>query len=154
MNKKYLIFGGLALLGIVAYGGKKGFDAYSVFQQLETRLKAIRGFKPTATGIRMRVDLEMYNPTNTPLSIATGGAILVKGVRILDKTGQEVARAALQNLQRIQIVPGGTFVLEGVEVETKFGTILNSILGGLSSNPDDYEIETELETMTGHRITV
>jgi hypothetical protein len=153
MNKKYWIFGGLSLLALSTYAGKKSYDAFSVLGKLETKLQAIKGLSVTNTGIRMKLDIALINPTNTPLNVNTGGTLTVREIKVFDLNGQEVATAR-PNINRINIVPGGTYILEDVPVETKYGTILNSLLGGLSSDPNNYEIRTVIETMTGNIITI
>lgn len=153
MKRKYLILGGLALAAISSYGAKKGIDTIAIIKRLQTTLKAIKGLSFTNAGIEARIDLQITNPTDQPLNVNGGGALIVRQINIYDRANVLVATAK-PNLAAINIVPGGTVVLEDVKVATQFGTILNSILGNPSTNPDDYRVETVLETMTGNMIVI
>lgn len=145
MNKKYLVFGALALTAFTAMGAKKGYDISTVAGALETSLRTIRRMNFTATGIQMQLDIAITNPTDKSLDVSTGGVVKIKTINIYNKKGALVATAN-PNISGISIVPGGTVILERVPVESRYGDIVNTLIGGASSNPDDYIVETVIES--------
>jgi len=146
MNKKVLIFGGLALAALSSYGAKKGFDLSTVVGGLETKLVGVRGLRVRSDHFTIKVDVSITNPSDKALDFSSGGAMTIKQLNIFDKSGKLVAKAT-PNLQAISIVPGGTVVLENVEVSSEYGNILNMIISGVSTNPEDYTVETIVDAL-------
>lgn len=145
MNKKYLILGGLALTVLSSFGAQKGYNITSVAGKLETGLKAIKNINFTATGVNMKIDVTIKNPTTKALDVSAGGAVTVKTINIYDKHGFLVATAN-PNIMAISIAPGGTVILEDVPVSSRYGDIINLVVSGASSDPDDYRVETVIES--------
>jgi|GEM_PF-3805699 len=152
MRAKYLLYGALALVGISALGAKKGFDLSDIIPQLQTTLTAIRKVGFTSTGVNIMIDVLVKNPTNKDLNFASAGAVTVKRLLIYDRNNQLVATAE-PNINAISIPAGSEIVLKNIPLASTFGDILQSILGGLSTNPDDYSVVAEIGAL-GTTVTV
>lgn len=152
MKIKYLALGALALVGISALGAKKAIDVSSIASQLQTTLRAIRKLDFTANGINLEVDIAIKNPTKQELSIATAGAVTLKRLLIYDKK-QKLVATAEPNISALTIVPGGTIVLDRVPIVATYSSVLDTIFGGFSTNPDDYTVKAEI-TALGTTMTV
>ena len=91
MKGKYLLYGALALVGVSAFGAKKGFDLADVASQLTATIKTIRNLggrqNPTTGQLEAtaRIDVAITNPTTKDLNFATAGAVTISELLIFDK---------------------------------------------------------------------
>lgn len=152
MKAKYLLFAAAALVGISALGAKKGFDLNEIIPQLQTTLKTIRKVNFSGSGINVVIDVTIKNPTNKALNFASAGAVTVKKLLVYDRNNNLVATAE-PNINALSIPAGGSIVLENIPLSTNYGNILDTILGGFSTNPDDYTVVAEIGAL-GSSITV
>ena len=153
MKMKYLLYGALALVGISAIR-TKGFEIREVLPQLKATLSAIRkvGFSWEDKMINAAIDVTIKNPSNKALNVASAGAVTISKLLVYDRQNNLVATAA-PNINALSIPAGGQIVLKNIPLESTFEGIVNSLLGGFSTNPDDYKIEAEINAL-GTMITV
>ncbi len=151
MKMKYLLYGALALVGISAIR-TKGFEIKEVLPQLKATLSAIRKVGFSRQGINAMIDVTVKNPSNKALNVASAGAVTISKLLVYDRQNNLVATAA-PNINALSIPAGGEIVLKNIPLESTFKGIVNSLLGGFSTNPDDYRIEAEINAL-GTMITV
>lgn len=145
-SKKIWILAGVSLLGLTLFGGKKAIDLSNVVNSLKVSLRGIGSF-PEFFGnmIRSSVNIAIQNPTERALDLQTGGAIILKKLRIYNKEGK-LAATASPNITGINIPAFGEVVFKKIPIESSITGLLNTILIG-STDTRDYTIEAEIEAL-------
>lgn len=152
MKAKYLLFGAAGLVAISAFSAKKGFDITELAGQLKTTLKAIRNVNFSTTGITAEIDVEITNPTDQQFSVASAGAIVLRKLLVYDKNNKLIATAET-NITALSIASNSSVILPQIPLKSSFGSIIDSVFGGISTNPQDYIVVAEFEAL-GQTITV
>tara|TARA_R110002074_G_scaffold86875_7_gene191831 strand:- start:7095 stop:7559 length:465 start_codon:yes stop_codon:yes gene_type:complete len=153
ISKKTLLAIALIVAPLALFSAKKGYDAYDIIGKLQAKLKAIKGFRLIGSTITMKLDVNITNPTDTAFDVATGGLFIVRRINVFDKQNNLIAFSE-PNISDISIPPYGTVTLTDLPVSSQVGSIFNALFNSPSTNPDDYRVETIIETSTGQTVTI
>lgn len=150
--KKILLFGGIGLAVLSAFGAKKAFDIKSVVEQLKISLGKIHGWPEIYyPNVRIKIDLLITNPTQIPLDISTGGLIKVTKVAVYDGNNGFLGEANI-GIDSISVPANGTEPIENVRIQGPIKGILENIYSG-GINKDNLRLVTHISAL-GREFTI
>lgn len=143
------ILGIAAIIGAVAYFGKKKVDNYQVvFSKLKVKFLGLSGLSFSNGNITFKTTLQVLNPSNIPLDIATGNAVTLRRLLFYNNVGEFLGEAT-PNLSAIQIPAKSSIELKNIhtevpitEIEDLFGTALS-----IFQDTKNLKVKVELEAL-------
>ena len=148
--KKTLTIAAIVAGAIFVYGRNKVKDISSIFKKLQIKITGVKNLSIGFAGISLNLDIQITNPTSTPLLINTGGAATLKRLIYKDAGGNFLGES-FPNLTEIEIPAGATINILDIPttvMANNIGSTINSILD-IFKNPQSLQVSAEIETPAG-----
>lgn len=144
----------IALYGAIGYGlwyiTRKSKDIFNAYNALTTQVVNVRNVKPGLSEFTLDVDVLISNPTQTAISVNTGGLAKLKRVNFYSVKGTLIGHSS-PGTTSLNIPAGGKQLIKNVPTSINTGYVLEAL--GNIKNIGDVNTTIEIE-VAGQTIIV
>lgn len=143
--KTILTVAGVAAAGSLLFGKNK-IDGYrNVLEQMQFKIKSVKGIKLISGNVVFNVDLQLTNPTNIPINVP-GNKLVVKTLHFFTPSGKKLG-VANPYISDIDMPANGSRIITNVPatisldaVGSSFSEVLSVVL-----DPAKLKVTADLE---------
>ncbi|MBW1297822.1 hypothetical protein [Aquimarina litoralis] len=146
--KKLLLGIGAVGLAMYYFGNRKVTEVRSVVDQLKLQVNGIRNLNVSSGGIKFKIDLNIQNPTNQPLTLNTAQLVTLSKLRFFAPNGDFIGES-FPNISDISIPAYGSISVPNLDTFVKvsnIGHLFNNVLQ-LFAEPSSLKVQAELSAL-------
>lgn len=133
--KKYLIYIGVGLAAIAAYGRSQVKKVQNITNNIKVKLDRVNDFNLTDNIIKLNINLKLVNNSDYGFSVSSGNFIKLVKLELFTDTGTKIAEA-LKSISNINLQPGGVTIIEDIDLVADTNTLGPIVFNALLQQPE------------------
>jgi cell fate (sporulation/competence/biofilm development) regulator YmcA (YheA/YmcA/DUF963 family) len=133
--KKYLLFAGIGLTALAAYGRKQVQKVKAITDNIKVKLDRVNDFQLVGNAIELNINLKLINNTEYGFTVNSGEFIKLNKIELFTDAGQKIAEAN-KTISNISLQPGSATIIEDIDLVADANHLVPVVLNSLMQQPE------------------